>query len=99
MNKKILPKLLIASVLVGGVNFVPATVNFDAENLQIISVVHAEMQTYEGKDVAMFDFGEDDAEIIETVKNVAKMRAIQAARDKAGVYLKSYSRTVERNFD
>ena len=58
------------------------------------SNVHAEMQTYEGKDVAMFDFGEDDAEIINAVKNVAKMRAIQAAREKAGVYLKSYSRTV-----
>ena len=50
------------------------------------SNVHAEMQTYEGKDVAMFDFGEDDAEIINAVKNVAKMRAIQAARDKAGVF-------------
>ena len=62
--------------------------NFFAE------IVHAEMQTYEGKDVAMFDFGEDDAQIVATVKNIAKNRAIQAAREKAGVYIQSFSRMV-----
>ena len=39
----------------------------------------------------MLDFGEDDAKIVNTVKNVARMRAIEAAREKAGVYIKSFS--------
>ena len=44
-RKKFLPKLVIASLLVGGVNFVPAVVNFDAGNLKIISVAYAEVKT------------------------------------------------------
>ena len=94
MRKKILPKLLIASMLVGGVNFVPAVVNFAAENLQIVSVAYAEFQNVTASDTAIFDFGEDDKQIINTVKNVAKMRAIQAAKEKAGIYIKSFSKTV-----
>ena len=93
-RKKFLPKLLIASVLVGGVNFVPAVVNFDTENLQIISVAYAEVKNITASDTAIFDFGEDDEQIINTVKNVAKMRAIQAAKEKAGVYVKTYTKTV-----
>ena len=92
MNKKILSKLVIATVLVGGVNFAP--VNFNAENLQIISVAYAEVQNVTASDTAMFDFGEDDAQIVNTVKNVAKMRATQAAKEKAGIYVKTYTKTV-----
>ena len=65
--------------------------NFFASNVQ------AEMKTYEGKDVAMLDFGENDSKIVEKVKNVAKMRAITAAREKAGVYLKSFSQILNGN--
>lgn len=65
--------------------------NFFASN------VHAEMKTYEGKDVAMLDFGENDSKIVEKVKNVAKMRAMTAAREKAGVYLKSFSQILNGN--
>lgn len=92
MNKKILSKVLIATVLVGGVNFAPVT--FNADNLQIISVAHAEIQNVTASDTAMFDFGEDDTQIVNTVKNVAKMRATQAAKEKAGVFIKSFSKTV-----
>jgi len=49
VNKKILPKLVIASVLVGGINFLP--VNFPV-NLQIISIAHAEIQTVTVNDSA-----------------------------------------------
>lgn len=92
MNKKFLKKILSATVLVCGINFLPA--NFSAENFQIVSIAHAEMQNYTASDVAMLDFGENDPKIVSKVQNVAKLRAIQAAKDKAGVYLKSYSRTL-----
>ena len=93
MNKKYWKKFLVATVLVGGINFSPTILHFNTENLQIVSTAHAEIKTVIGDDVAMFDFGEDDAKIVNTVKDVAKMRAIQAAKEKAGVYLKSYSST------
>ena len=90
MNKKILPKLLIASVLVGGVNFLP--VNFAEKNLQIISVAYAKVENVTASGKAIFNFGEDDEKIVETVKNVAKMRAEQAAKEKAGIYVKSQTK-------
>ena len=40
VNKKILSKILIASMFAGGINFAPAVVNFDVKNLKIISVQH-----------------------------------------------------------
>ncbi len=92
-RKKLLPKILTATILVGGINFSPAIVSFDAENLQIISIANAEVKTYIATDSAMFDFGEDDEQIINTVKGVAKMRAEQAAKEKAGVFIKSRVQT------
>ena len=93
MNKKIFKKFLATSVLIGGLNFSLTQVNFEVEKLQVVSVAHAEIKTIIGDDVAMFDFGEDDTKIVNTVKNVAKMRAIQVAKEKAGVYVKSYTTT------
>ncbi len=90
--KKILMKLLIASFLVGGVNNLQ--INFRAENLQIISVAYAEVQNVIASDTAIFDFGEDNEKIVNTVKNIAKMRAEQAAKEKAGVFIKSRVQTV-----
>ena len=92
MQKKFLPKLVIASILVGGVNFAP--VNFNAENLQIVSVAYAKVEKVTASGRAIFNFGENDAQIVNTVKNVAKMRAIQAAKENAGFYVKSFSQTV-----
>ena len=40
-GKNFLAKLLTATILVGGVNFAPAVVNFDAKNLQNVSVAYA----------------------------------------------------------
>lgn len=94
MSKKFFSKFLITSMLVCGVNFVPAVVNFNIENLQIISVANAEIQNVTASDTAMFDFGEDDEKIVNLVKNVAKMRAEQVAKEKAGVYVSSFSKTV-----
>ena len=42
----------------------------------------------------MFDFGENDPQITEYIKNVAKMRAIQAAKEQAEIYVKSQTKTV-----
>ena len=92
MNKKILPKLLIASVLVGGVNFLP--INFAEKNLQIISVAYAKVENVTASGKAIFNFGEDDEKIVATVKNVAKMRAEQAAKEKAGIFVKSQTKIV-----
>ena len=41
----------------------------------------------------MFDFGEDDEQIVKIVKSYAQSRAEQAAREKVGVYLSNYSKT------
>lgn len=94
-KKKFLAKLIAASVCLGGINFLSVP-NFDTGIFQV-STVHAETKNYTASDTAMFDFGEDDEFIINTVKNVAKLRAIQAAKEKAGVYLTSYSKTVNGN--
>jgi len=94
MNKKFLSKILIASMLANGINFASEVVNFDAKNFQIISVAYAEIKDVVASDSAILDFGEENPQFIETVKNVAKMRAIQAAKEKAGVYVKSFSKTV-----
>ena len=76
--------------MVGGVNFIPANVNFNAENLQIISVASAEVKMYVG-------VSEDYANQIEN-QEVAKLRAkdkaIKKAVEQAGIYLKSYTKTV-----
>jgi len=86
-KKKFLAKLIAASVFLGGINFWPVP-NFDAGNFQL-STVHAETKNYTASDTAMFDFGEDDEFIINTVKNVAKMRAIQAAKEKPAYILQA----------
>ena len=94
MNKKYWKKFLAASILVGGLNFSPTLVNFDTENLQIFSIAYAEIKDVTAKDAAILDFADESAEYTAKVQNVAKMRAIQRARERAGVYLKSFSRTV-----
>ena len=88
MNKK---KFLTALMVAGIFIYSPVNLNFNAENFQINSIAHAEIKTYIGEDTAMLDFGDDDNKIVNTVKNVAKMRAIKAAQSKAGVYIKSFS--------
>ena len=93
-RKKFLLKFVIASVLVGGINFAPVILNSNSANLQIASVAHAEIKDVTAKDAAILDFADESAEYTAKVQNVAKMRAIQRARERAGVYLKSFSRTV-----
>ena len=74
----------------------PAILNLDAGNFSA-SVARAEIQNYTAQDTAMFDFGENDEYIVNTVKITAQRRAIKAAREKAGVYLASYSQMVNGN--
>lgn len=97
MNKKnFFKKLIAAAISAGSLIFVPAILNVDAGNFKA-SVAHAEIQNYTASDTAMFDFGENDEYIVNTVKITAQRRAIKAAREKAGVYLSSYSKVVNGN--
>lgn len=80
----------------GSLIVTPAILNLDAGNL-VASVARAEIQNYTASDTAMFDFGENDEYTVNTVKKTAQRRAIKAAREKAGVYLSSYSQVVNGN--
>ena len=91
-RKKFLPKLLIASILVGGVNFFP--INFSAENLQIVSVAYAKVEKVTAKDSATCDFGDDNPQFVKTCQDVAKERAIQKAKEAAGLYVKTSTKVV-----
>ena len=95
-NNKKLCKLIAASLIVGGSIFIPTIYTFDFLP-QITSVAHAEIKTYVGRDTAMFDFGEDDEAIVNTVKAYARARALQNAKEQAGVYMQTYSRSVNGN--
>jgi len=55
------------------------------------SNVQAEMKNYSGRGAALFDFGDEDAQAGETIKNVAKLRAIKQAFEKAGFFVLSYA--------
>ena len=85
---KNLRHLLITSIAIGLVNFSP-TFFYTEDNLQVSSIAYAEVQTYVASDSAIFDFGEENLQFMETVKNIAKKRAEQAVKEKAGVFIKS----------
>ena len=59
----------------------------------IASIVHAEVKTYEG----VGEYYMSDFETFEVAQQRAKQRAEQNACEKAGVYVKSFSRT--KNFE
>jgi len=59
--------------------------NFFASNVQ------AEIKNYSGRGAALFDFGDEDAKTTETAKNIAKLRAIKQAFEKAGFFILSYA--------
>ena len=90
-NKKLFQKLLIASLTIGSLTFIE---NIYFNSFPIISIAHAEIREYTGTDTAMFDFGENDEKIVNTVKSMARLRAELAAKEKAGVYIKSYSKSM-----
>ena len=95
MNKKILRSLILSSLTVGAINFSP--IIFQAENnFQMVFVAYAKIENVTASDTAMFDFGEDDEKIVNTVESIAKMRAEQSAKEKASVYVKSYSKIFNR---
>ena len=88
--KKYIHKMATLAILTSSLTFTPSINELPI----IVSVAHAEIKTYIGTDTAMFDFGEDDENIVNTVKLCARTRAEQAAREKAGLYIKSDSRLV-----
>lgn len=97
-RKKFLQKLMTATMAAGSLIFLPPILNFGAGNIEV-ATAHAEISNYTGKDIAMLDFGYDDAETVMQVKEMARVRAIKAAQEKAGVYLTSYSQIVNGNLN
>ena len=86
--KKILQKVFVAGMTAGSLIFTPQIYNSN-----LISTVQAEIKTYDGEgQYIMSDF-----ENFEVAKQRARARAEQAAKDKAGIYLSSYS--VSKNFN
>ena len=84
-KKKFLSKLVVASVLAGGINFLPVP-NFDAGNFQI-SVAYAENKNFAAKDAAM-----TDVELIEAqAKEASRLRAIEALKEKIAAYVRNFS--------
>ena len=89
VSKKI-RRAIVLSVMTGSLTLLPSFCPNDTViNLPVRSVAQAKVATYEG-------VGEDYPSQYEN-PNIAKMRAkqkaIQNARDKAGVALRSYSRS------
>ncbi|MBR3050484.1 MAG: hypothetical protein IKG61_03415, partial [Selenomonadaceae bacterium] len=85
MLKKRWRKILAASLVVGTLTFAPEI--YDVENF---SVVQAEVKLYTAMGV---DYG-NEIESQEIVKLRARDKAIKNAVKQAGVYLKTYSRSV-----
>ena len=94
-NKRRLRKIIAASLAVGILTFSPVVFNFEKYSyLPTVSIAHAEIKTYIGTGRCMFNFGENDPDMIKKAQAVAQNRAILAAREKAGVYIKSYTKTI-----
>ena len=75
--------------------FTPIIYNFDCIHCQnIISIAHAEVKIFTEYGRARFDFGESDPYIIKKAQIVARSRAEQKAKDRAGIYIKSQSKTI-----
>lgn len=54
------------------------------------SNVHAEIKSYTANNTALLDFGDEDSKAIDLAKNVAKLRAIKSAFEKAGFFALSF---------
>ena len=88
-KKKFLAKLVLASVLTGGINFLPAVPIFHAGNFQV-SVAHAEIKTFAAKNTAMTDV----ESLTNAAKSTAQERALNLAQKKAETFLKTLSPTL-----
>ena len=66
--------------------------NLDFVSFPFVSVAHAEVKTYVASDTAMCDFGEDDPDIVKVIQAAAQSRAIELAKEQAGIYIKSYTK-------
>lgn len=88
-KKKFFAKLVLASVLTGGINFLPAVPIFHAGNFQV-SVAHAEIKTFAAKNTAMTDV----ESLTNAAKSTAQERALNLAQKKAETFLKTLSPTL-----
>ena len=89
-KKKFLAKLVMATVLTGGINFLPAVPIFHAGNLPAVSIAHAEIKTFAAKNTAMTDV----ESLTNAAKGTAKERAINLAKRKAETFFKTLSPTL-----
>ena len=82
--KNNLRKLIVASIIAGGIAFSPVVEICD---FPIISIAHAEIQTYTGTGGYLMS----DGETMDIAKQGAKMHAIRNAQEQAGIFLSSRS--------
>ena len=82
MNKKLLQKMLAASLTVSALSFTAETYF-----TPIASVVHAEVKEYVGVGESIVS----DRETLDIGKQGAKLQAIRDAQQKAGVFISTYS--------
>ena len=85
--KKILHKLIAASMIAGSMTFTPTINNFDV-SMTFMPVAHAEIKTYEG----IGEYVMSDFETPDVAKQRAKVRAEQNAQEQAGVYVSGYTK-------
>ena len=83
---------MATSFIVGAWTFSPIV--YHVENNIFVSVAHAEIKTLIATDSAGMSFGDDNPQIVEMVKNQARQLAVQAAREKTGIYLKGCSKNI-----
>ena len=62
--------------------------------LSLTSAVHAEIKNFTASGTATLSFGEDDEKIVNAVKNIAKMRAEIAAKEKIFAYIKTANKNL-----
>ena len=88
-------RFLLLSLAISLLTFTPVMYNFGDNHFPIfVSVAHAEIKTYVGIDTAMCDFGENDPAMVKMIQAAAQSRAIQRTKEQAGVYIKSYTKTI-----
>ena len=94
MNKKLLTKIILSSVAIGSLSLVSAMFQINSNvPLPLMSIAQAKVQTYTGVgECIMSEF-----ETQSIVQQRAASRAIRQATEQAGVYLQTYSRSINGN--
>ena len=94
MSKKLLTKIILSSIAIGSLSLVSAMFQINSNvPLPLMSIAQAKVQTYTG--VGECIMGEFETQNV--VQQRAVSRAIRKATEQAGVYLQTYSQSINAN--